>query len=88
MPDRPAEKQTRSEGLRVLLFILCFVALLIAIASWYFTYNFPGSPATVGGFVLLFAREILVLLVLVVGAAVFLWRKLRTFLAASRSGEQ
>jgi uncharacterized membrane protein len=64
------------------------VALLIAIASWYFIYKVPGAPAAVGGFVLLFAREILVLLAFVVAGAVFVWRKLRTFLAVSRSGEQ
>jgi hypothetical protein len=86
MPDRSVEQQARREGVQALFFILCFVALVIAAATWYFTYRFRSGPLTVGGFVLLFAREILVLFVFVAGGAVFVWRKLRAYFVGSRSG--
>jgi membrane protease YdiL (CAAX protease family) len=46
--------------------ILLFVVFMIICAVFYFTYPFPGGEATIGGFIIIWLRELIFLGVVIV----------------------
>jgi uncharacterized membrane protein len=74
MGDPTHEQERQAVSWRAVAIVGLLATLAVA-AVWYFTYDFPAASATVGGFIVLFFRELVAVLVLVVVLALFPWRK-------------
>ena len=72
--EKSSERESTATGMVAIIF---FLLSMIGAAVWYFTYDFPGGEGTIGGFVIIFLREILILAILIIGIGIGLIYKLR-----------